>query len=189
MNINYQRIIDSFYPEGELRREILLAHSRSVAEKAVDICRRYPELGADDEFVRAAAMLHDIGICKCYAPSIGCTGVWPYICHGQQGGRMLLDHWLKWGYEPDVLRPYARVCERHTGTGLTPEQIRRDHLPLPALDFTPQTLEEQIICYADKFFSKTSLDHEKTYDEACHSLRKFGEEGLRVFAEWHRRFA
>ena len=68
----------------------------------------------------------------------------------------------------------GRVCARHTGTGL------------PGLE--PETLEEQIICYADKFFSKTKLDREKTFDEACRSLMKFGEEGVRKFEAWHKRF-
>jgi uncharacterized protein len=53
----------------------------------------------------------------------------------------------------------------------------------------PETWEEKIICYADKFFSKTKLDREKTYEEARQSLLKFGEEGVKKFEEWHKRFS
>jgi uncharacterized protein len=45
-------------------------------------------------------------------------------------------------------------------------------------------MEEQVICYADKFFSKTQLDHEKTIEQAERSLAKFGEAGLERFRLW-----
>ena len=148
---------------------------------ALSVCRAHPELGADEEFVYAAAMLHDIGIVRCDAPGIHCHGTEPYLCHGIIGAQMLQDYSLE-------LAAYARVCARHTGTGLTAKSIREQHLPLPEHDLTPEAIEEQIICYADKFFSKTRLDRCKTYEQALHSLAKFGEDGLQVFAKWHERF-
>jgi len=45
-----------------------------------------------------------------------------------------------------------------------------------------------LICYADKFYSKTRLDEEKSYERALASLRKFGEAGLKVFEGWKLRF-
>ena len=48
----------------------------------------------------------------------------------------------------------------------------------------PVTLEEQIICFADKFFSKTHLDEEKTVEKARKSIAKYGEEGLNRFDGW-----
>ena len=83
---------------------------------------------------------------------------------------------------------HARVCERHTGAGITRDQILIRHLPLPMRDFLPETMEEKLICYADKFFSKTRLDHEKTLEEAEASLAKFGEEGVHRFRQWERMF-
>ena len=80
---------------------------------------------------------------------------------------------------------HAQVCERHTGTGLSREQIQKQHLPLP-LDgqYEPDTLEEQVICYADKFYSKTRLDLERTVEQTARSLEKFGEAGLKRFFQW-----
>ena len=166
--IDYQAIIDHYYPEAEVPelREILLKHSRAVAEKAVSIVDAHPELHCDREFVYAAAMLHDIGIIRCDAPGIHCYGTEPYIKHGVIGGEMIVH---------SSVEGLARVCARHTGTGL------------PGLE--PETWEEKIICYADKFFSKTKLDREKTYEEARQSLLKFGEEGVKKFEEWHKRFS
>ena len=79
---------------------------------------------------------------------------------------------------------HALVCERHTGTGLTLQQIIEQGLPLPHRDMQPVSIEEQIICFADKFFSKTRLDTEKTVEQARRSLEKFGTEGLKKFDAW-----
>jgi uncharacterized protein len=80
------------------------------------------------------------------------------------------------------------VAERHTGTGLTHQTIVEQQLPLPIADYVPETLEEQIVCFADKFFSKTRGDQEKTPEQVLYSLRKFGEPGLQVFQDWMERF-
>ena len=71
---------------------------------------------------------------------------------------------------------------------LQPEEGLHQNLPLPQQDFTPQSIEEQIVCYADKFYSKTRLDVEKTPEQALRSLEKFGSEGLDVFRAWMTRF-
>ena len=161
--MDYQSIIDKYYPsENELRR-ILLLHSRQVADRCLLIAKKHPELRLDKEFLEEAAMLHDIGIFRCNAPSIQCFGTEPYICHGC----------------------HALVCERHTGTGLSREQIERQNLPLP-LDrsYEPDVMEEQVVCYADKFYSKSHIDHERSVVETAQSLEKFGPEGVRKFLKW-----
>ena len=83
---------------------------------------------------------------------------------------------------------HARVCERHTGAGLTRDDIVSQQLPLPQQDFLPETMEEKLVCYADKFFSKTRPDEEKTLEQAVRSLSKFGNEGVSRFMEWHEMF-
>lgn len=187
--MDYQKIIDYYFPEATnaALRNILITHSRSVAETAVEICDKHPELHADRTFVYEAAMLHDIGIVKCDANGIHCHGTEPYIRHGLCGAKMLEEYAEK--FMPGIdITPYARVCARHTGTGLTAKTIRKQGLPLPEQDFTPETIEEQIVCYADKFFSKTKLDRCKTFDHAEKSLMKFGEDGVEVFRKWHKMF-
>ena len=124
-------------------------------------------------------MLHDIGIFKCYAAGIQCFGTEPYICHGRIGAELLRS---------EGFPRHARVCERHTGAGITKAQIIAQNLPLPQQDFLPETMEEKVICYADKFFSKTHIDREKTIEQAEKSLSKFGEEGVLRFREWEKCF-
>ena len=133
----WKAIIDKYYSDNEPLRQILLTHSRSVADMAIAVARRHPELGADEDFLFEAAMLHDIGVFKTDAPGIQCFGDEPYIRHGWLGGQLLRQ---------EGLPRHARVAERHTGTGLTREAIIRQALPLPVEDFSPETIEEQIIC-------------------------------------------
>ena len=177
--MDYQVIINKYYPEDNELRHILLVHSRAVADKALAIADRHPELSLDRQFIEEAAMLHDIGIVRCNAPGIQCFGTEPYICHGRIGADML---------RAEGFPRHARVCERHTGAGITRSQIIAQKLPLPQQDFLPETMEEKVICYADKFFSKTHLDIEKTFEQAVKSLAKFGCEGVERFIVWHNMF-
>lgn len=177
--MNYQHIIDKYYNEDADLRRILVVHSQSVARRALRIADKHPELHLDRPFIEEAAMLHDIGIIRCDAPGILCHGTEPYIRHGLLGAEMLRAE----GYER-----HARVCERHTGAGLPLDEIIAQGLPLPHRDLQPETLEEQVICYADKFYSKTRLDREKTIAEAARSLAKFGEAGVQRFMRWTEMF-
>lgn len=195
--VNYNAIIDKYYPEAGQLRDILVVHSRGVADLALSIFDAHPELFADGdrvgqrEFVEAAAMLHDIGIINCNAAGIACYGTEPYICHGTIGARMIreLDATNpEFAMTPLLQEALARVCERHTGTGLTCAQIVKQGLPLPHIDLVPETITEQLVCYADKFFSKTRPDQRKTYEHAEKSLMKFGEEGLVKFRKWYAMF-
>ena len=169
----YKKIIDKYYGGCDALRHILLTHSTSVAQRALRIADMHPELNIDKAFVEQAAMLHDIGIVQVNAPAIECFGTQPYICHGICGAEMLRREGLP--------ESYARVCERHTGAGLTLHDIVQQTLPLPHHDLTPQTIEEKLICYADKFYSKTHLDKEKTIEQAERSLAKFGGDTLARF--------
>ena len=173
--MNPYDILDIYYEAGSDSRRILITHSEAVAAKAVEIAGRHPEMRIDCDFVYEAAMLHDVGVFMCDAPSIGCFGSEPYIRHGLLGAEILRQA----GYER-----HARVCERHTGTGLTAVSILEQGLPLPCADFLPESAEEQLICFADKFFSKTHPDREKSVDEARRSLLRFGDESVRRFDEW-----
>lgn len=177
--MDYQILINKYYPEDDDLKALLVKHSRQVADRCLLVCKNHPELGLDCSFVEEAAMLHDIGIRWCHAPSIFCEGEEPYIRHGLIGGQLL---------RKEGFMRHARVCERHTGTGLTREQITRQQLPLPEEDFVPETIEEQLICYADKFYSKSRPDRVLTVEETARSLEKFGQEGVEKFLGWAKMF-
>ncbi|MDY5767605.1 MAG: HD domain-containing protein [Alloprevotella sp.] len=172
-------LINKYYADNEPLRELLLLHSRQVTQRALEIARRHPALPIDCEFVEQAAMLHDIGIFLTDAPGIHCHGTQPYLLHGRLGAELMRQ---------EGLERVARVCERHTGTGLTPEVIARQNLPLPPGDYRPETLEEQLICYADKFFSKSHPERVRSIADTARSLEKFGAEGVAVFLGWAKLF-
>ena len=163
--MDYISIINKYYPADDELRRVLLHHSRQVADRCLQIVRKHRELPVDVQFLEEAAMLHDIGIYQCDAPSIHCHGSEPYLRHGPIGGDLLRQE----GYER-----HARVAERHTGTGLP--------------GYEPETLEEQIVCYADKFYSKSKPDRVLTVAQAAESLEKFGHEGVLKFLSWAERF-
>lgn len=163
--MDYLSIINKYYPEDDDLRRLLLKHSRQVADRCLQIVHKHKELPVDTQFLEEAAMLHDIGIFQCNAPSIHCHGKAPYIEHGPIGGDLL---------RREGFPRHARVAERHTGTGLP--------------GYEPETLEEQIVCYADKFYSKSSPDHVRSVLETAQSLEKFGHEGVEKFLSWSERF-
>ena len=177
--MDYYALIDKYYGDNAELRDILVRHSTAVANKALAIADAHPELRLDRRFLLEAAMLHDIGIIKTDAPDIKCFGTEPYIRHGVICAEMM---------RAEGFPRHARVCERHTGAGLSQKEIERQGLPLPHTDLLPETPEEQVVCYADKFFSKTRLDTEKTIAQAERSVAKHGEEGLRRFKEMEKRF-
>lgn len=171
------RIIEKYYPHGSKAYHRLIQHSRMVAEKASQIAEqlRYP--GIDLNFIQEAAMLHDIGILFTHEPAIGCYGGKSYICHGYLG-RELIEH--------EGFPDHALVCERHVGVGITRKEIEEKKLPVPLRNMIPVTIEEQIICYADKFFSKDTefLLKEKPLEKIRHGIAKYGEDKLKRFDGW-----
>ncbi len=173
------KIIEKYYPEDNALRRLLLHHSRQVAERALKIAACHPELQLDKDFLYAGAMIHDIGIFETDAPEIHCFGRSPYLLHGWLGGQLM---------RREGFPALARVCERHTGTGLTAENIAVRHLPLPPMDYVPETTAEQVICYADKFYSKSHPERERTVEQAAGSLKKYGEAGVKKFLGWAARF-
>ncbi len=180
MTMDPKSIIYEYYPSGSRLAEILLDHSRRVRDMALTVAARIQDDPPDRDFIAEAAMLHDIGICRVAAPDIGCQGDLPYVCHGVIGRQML---------EARGMMQHALVCERHVGTGITLADIRSRQLPLPERDMSPCTLEEAIICYADKFFSKTNGSEPLPLETVLARLGRYGQTPVDTFLRWHRQFA
>ncbi|MFV0484301.1 MAG: HD domain-containing protein [Bacteroidales bacterium] len=167
-------IFEKYYKNAPTARGILLIHSELVAKKAIDINQRVG-LMLDETFLWEAAMLHDIGVIFTDAKDIGCFGSLPYICHGFKGRELL---------ESEGLYKHALVCERHTGLGLSLEQIVNDKLPLPHRNMLPMSEEEKLICFADKFYSKSGdITKEKSIDKIVNSLNRHDSNNGKRFLE------
>ncbi|HEA84354.1 MAG TPA: HD domain-containing protein [Thermodesulfobacterium geofontis] len=173
------KIIEKYYSRNPKLLEILIKHSEAVANKALEIAKKFPNV--DSNFIYEASMLHDIGVIYTYIPKLNPEGKYPYIAHGYLGREIL---------EKEGLPKHALVCERHIGVGITKKEIIEKNLPLPKRDMIPLTLEEKIIAFADKFFSKhpDGLVKEKSVEEIIKELKKYGNEKVKIFKEWLKLF-
>lgn len=177
--VDINGLFDKYYEGQDELRKLIWLHSKQVTRKALRIVHNL-HLPADHEFVYCGAFLHDIGVVKCEAPSIHAFGSLPYICHGVEGRKIL---------EANGLPRLALVCERHTGSGITKQQIIKENLPLPQRDMLPLTLEEKLICYADKFFSKSQdLTREKSVEEIVREMERFGPQAVERFLALDKEF-
>lgn len=179
MNCDFDKVIDKYYPAGSRRRDIYMKHCRQVADKALAIARR-KGLALDDDDIIAGAMLHDIGIALTDAPGIDCHGTLPYLCHGTAGADLLRRE--------GVDERFARIAERHTGAGITADEVAASGLPLAVRDYLPETLLERLICYADKFYSKSGTMRKKPIERVRASMARHGSDTLARFQEMYNLF-
>lgn len=166
-------------------KHVLVTHSEQVRDRALQIVDAHSEWLFEEEggreaarqFIAEAAMLHDIGIFYCDAPRIFCTGEHKYIEHGYLGAELL----RKEGFPK-----HALVAERHTGSGILLEQVIREELPIPERDYCPISLPEKIICYADKFYSKSHLGEELNLNKVRESIWRYGHDAILRWEEMFR---
>jgi uncharacterized protein len=107
-------------------------HSIAVAKKAVEIASKIKKAEVNIELVEIGALLHDIGRSKTHG-----------FKHSLIGGKLLRNK----GYPNEL----ALICERHILGGLDAEDA--ESVGLPKKDYLPETLEERIVCLADKHFA------------------------------------
>lgn len=178
MTEKVEGLYHKWYKEHKKAFGFLFAHSVAVAEFAVPIAQKE---GYDVNLVREGALLHDIGIVKTNAPSIGCFGSAAYITHGVAGAEMLRAE----GF-PEL----ASICETHVGVAITADEIGAQRLPLPCRDMVPCSQEEVLIAYADKFFSKRPeyLTQAKPIEVVLQEISQFGERPVAIFKSWHKQF-
>ena len=170
-------IIESICDRDSMAYRILVDHGRRVADKSLRIAARVSHLNPDVHFIEEVALLHDIGMVYTDTPKLGCFGKRPYVCHGVLGRELLEDLGM---------HRHALVCERHVGVGISRADIRSQKLPLPDRDMRPQSIEEQIICYADKFYSKNgnSAGEEKPAETLLNEIHRYGSDKVRRFQAW-----
>ena len=178
---DYFSLINQYYTPGTRTYKIYVIHVTLVTNKALSIARRLNLDPQTQAFIEEASMLHDIGVCQTHSPKMDCTGEDEYITHGVKGAAILRQAgWVE----------HALVAERHVGVGLTKKEITARSLPLPAKDFIPESLPEQIITYADLFFSKreATLWQEETPEQIRAELVQYGSEQAAIFDKWREEF-
>ena len=109
-------------------------HSEKVADKALEIAEKITKANVDKKLIEIGALLHDVGRTKTHG-----------FRHALIGGKILRER----GFSIKL----ARICETHILGGLDKEDAKR--VGLPEKDYLPKTLEEKIICLADKQMAGT----------------------------------
>lgn len=109
-------------------------HSEKVADKALEIADKITRTNVDKNLIEIGALLHDVGRTKTHG-----------FRHALIGGKILRER----GFSINL----ARICETHILGGLDKEDAKR--FGLPEKDYLPKTLEEKIICLADKHMAGT----------------------------------
>jgi len=109
----------------------VINHCIAVTDYALTLSCRLQQKGhtIDLPLVEAGGILHDLGRAKNNT-----------IDHAVVGGQMAETLGLPEGV--------SRIIRRHVGAGITDEEART--LGWPRDTYVPQTLEEKIVCYADK---------------------------------------
>jgi len=104
-------------------------HSINVARRALKIANKIRKAKVDKNLIVIGALLHDVGRSKSHG-----------FDHAIIGSKMLKER----GYPKSL----SRICETHILGGLDEDDAKE--VGLPVNNYIPSTLEEKIICLADK---------------------------------------
>jgi uncharacterized protein len=115
----------------------VLNHCLAVTDLAVEIASDLQRKGQkiDLRLVEAGGMLHDLGRTKSHS-----------VDHGVVGGEIAQALGL-----PESV---VKIIKRHVGAGITAEEAK--WLGWPNDVYVPESLEEKVVCYADKL-----IDHDQ----------------------------
>ncbi len=161
--------------------DINWTHSNIVLEIAFQFVEKLKSqhILVDESLLKTGILLHDIGVYYCYDEELNPDNNKPgYINHGFIGHDIILDE----GFDESV----ARFANTHTGIGLTKDEIVKLKINAEPKDYIPVTLEEEILCYADKFHSKYPAFNE--YDEVKAQIKKHSEDKIAVLERYREKF-
>lgn len=112
----------------------LIFHSSHVTDVAHQIISQFPsDITLNTDLILIGAFLHDIGRNKTQG-----------IRHGLESSIIINENFPK----SEFTHQLSILTSRHIGGGIPKNEAKA--LGLPEIDFIPETLEEKIVCYADK---------------------------------------
>ena len=144
----------------------VITHCQAVTSLALEIAEKLKTKNytVNLPLIEAGALLHDLGRSKTHN-----------VNHAIEGMKLAQTEGL----------PETVICiiKRHVGAGITAEEA--EQLNWPKDNYIPQTLEEKIVCYADKCISgndrihvETTIKqlHDQKLDNAAERVRKLHNE-------------
>lgn len=144
----------------------VITHCQTVALLALEFAEKFKTKNypVDLTLIEAGALLHDLGRSKTHS-----------VNHAIEG--------MKLAQTEDLPDTVICIIKRHVGAGITPEEAQQ--LNWPKDTYKPQTLDEKIVCYADKCVSgndRIPIEvtikqlHDKKLDDAAERVRKLHNE-------------
>lgn len=152
------------YAPNEEFFELVFTHCRIVKDLAEQIIKT-KALQINIPVVCAGALLHDIGTYP-FMREYAQYGTSKYYQHALEGYTLLKKE--------GVSEELCLLVLHHMRIGLTKEQVVYENLDLPIQDYSPATIEERLVMYADKFHSKTPQFN--SYQNYKQFIRRFGDE-------------
>lgn len=134
-----------------------------VSEQLIDNAN----LDVDRNIVEAGCLLHDIGVYALFDAAGNKLEDYNYMNHGVRGEELLKKERLP--------RELWRIASHHLGIGFTEQDIKKQGLPFEH-PYMPETIEERLITYADKFHSKTNPPRFNTYESFMATATTFGDD-------------
>ncbi len=141
-------------------RDVTVEHCKTVARVAMVLSEEFERRGVvvDSRAVQAGALLHDIGRSRTQT-----------VRHGLEGSAVV--------EQEGVDRKVVEIVKKHVGAGISPEEAKR--LGLPDLDYVPRTLEERIVCFADKMVDSNKI---RPFEEEVHRFAIKNHDVMRLLA-------
>lgn len=151
----------------------VINHCIAVTALALKIAAKLQDraIEVDLALVEAGALLHDLGRSKTHG-----------VDHGLVGAEIAQSLGLP--------QPVIDIMKRHVGAGITDEEAT--WLKWPAGNYMPTTLEEKVVCYADKrvdhdAVTPIEVEIEKLqangYPEAAERVRRLHNELTQLLGE------
>ena len=136
----------------------IVGHCQACAKISVALAQKATEQGhsISEQAAVAGALLHDIG--RSQTQTVG---------HGHVGAGIL----EKEGVDGAVVE----IVKRHVGAGISPEEALA--LGFPPGDYIPRTLEQKIVCFADKMLDG---DRARPFEEEVKRFVKKGHDVARL---------
>ncbi len=163
-----EKLHKKYAPSEELY-ELVFTHCQIVWEIAAQIIKG-KKLPVNEELVKASALLHDIGTYK-FMQEFNETGTSKYYQHGLEGYQIVKAEGL-----PEEL---CLILLHHMRLGLTKDAVIYEQLDLPVQDYSPTTIEEKLVMYADKFHSKKPQFN--SFKGYRNFIQQFGQEQVDKF--------
>jgi len=118
--------------------DYIIQHGQLVMGVSEKIVKELMRVGVkvDEKAILRGALLHDIGRSKEHS-----------VRHGFLGGEIL----RKDGYDGIIIS----IVENHVGGGIDKQDCAK--LGMPERDFIPISLEEKIVCLADKYVEENQI--------------------------------